>query len=117
MKVLAVEDDHEFREFLKMHFSVKHPDIELEVAATGEEALVACARTEFQVVVVDSFMPNMGGGELTEKLKALYPSLRIISFSGSEQGITWAHRSVDKGGKLNLDELASAIRKEAQQPG
>jgi hypothetical protein len=43
--------------------------------------------------------------------------LRIISFSGSEQGITWAHRSVDKGGKLNLDELASAIRKEAQQPG
>ena len=73
MKVLAVEDDQEFREFLKMFFSTKHPDIELQVAASGDEALQAFSIFRPDVVVVDSYMPGMGGQELYGKIKEMAP--------------------------------------------
>jgi len=113
VKVLAVEDDHEFREFLKMFFSTKHPDIELQVASSGEEALQTFGTFQPDVVVVDSYMPEMSGQELYGKIKEFAPSTPVISYSGSERGIAWADGSVDKGGRNNLDELVAAIRRKA----
>lgn len=117
MKVIAVEDDPEFREFLRVHFATKHPDIDLEVTDSGEQALAWCTEDRPDVVIVDSFMPGMGGQELYAKIKEHDPSIRVIAFSGSEREIGWADQAIPKGGRLNLAELIAVVREEGAKKG
>jgi CheY-like chemotaxis protein len=112
VKVLAVEDDPEFREFLGFHLG-SQGDIEIELAGTGEDALNACADCVPDILVVDVNMPGMGGEELTRLVRERHPEIRVVSFSGSGHDTTWADQTVAKGGRENLEQLVQAIRTEA----
>jgi PAS domain S-box-containing protein len=54
------------------------------LAKGGVEALEIYSRNQHQVhlIILDMIMPNMGGGETFEKLKALNPEIKVILSSG-----------------------------------
>ena len=53
-------------------------------ASTGEEACQLCRSLNFplDLVVTDVIMPNMGGMELGEKLRQLWPNVKLLYMSG-----------------------------------
>ena len=114
MRVLAVEDDPEFREFLNFHLSTQ--GLEVAVAAGGEEALAALETMAPDILVVDVNMPGMSGEELAQAARDRHPGLRVVSFSGSGQSTPWADQTVAKGGRENLAELVAAIKDGSGRP-
>ncbi|MEV0148848.1 MULTISPECIES: response regulator transcription factor [unclassified Nonomuraea] len=55
------------------------PDIEVVAqAGSGEEALEAVARTRPDVALIDVQMPGMDGLDVTERVRALVPSCRVV---------------------------------------
>ncbi|HWL64558.1 MAG TPA: response regulator [Actinomycetota bacterium] len=115
MRVLAVEDDPEFREFLSFHLS-SQGGIEIEVAATGEEALAALSERAPDVLVVDVNMSEMGGEELARRARERHPAIKVVSFSGSGGDTPWADQTIVKGGRESLTQLVEAIRALAEEP-
>ncbi|PJJ84315.1 two-component regulator propeller domain-containing protein [Mucilaginibacter auburnensis] len=65
-KVLLVEDNDEFRQYLAGHLSKYYQIIE---AANGKEGWQKALSTHPQLVVSDISMPEMNGVELSKKLK------------------------------------------------
>jgi DNA-binding NarL/FixJ family response regulator len=82
-RVVLVEDSDSFREMLEI---VLEPVPELTVvgsAASGDEAVVLCARLEPDVVLVDYRMPGMNGAETTRAILAASPKTRVICLTAS----------------------------------
>jgi len=83
--VLVVEDEDLVRalagELLRRHgYSV----IE---ARGGAEALTLCEQHgRIDIVLTDVVMPKMGGRELVDRIRALYPSVRAVFMSGYAEG-------------------------------
>ncbi|HXZ18719.1 MAG TPA: response regulator [Candidatus Acidoferrales bacterium] len=53
-------------------------------AADGEEALRLAGKTHFDLVLLDIWMPGMGGLEALDKLRALEPPPRVIVLTSDE---------------------------------
>ena len=78
MKLLLVDDDALVLESLSILFSV---DSELHVvgtAANGSEALSFLQQMMVDVVLLDIQMPVMDGIETAQRLRSLYPKLKIL---------------------------------------
>ncbi|HEX8033177.1 MAG TPA: response regulator transcription factor [Ktedonobacterales bacterium] len=92
------------------------PDIEVIAQATsGEEALVLCEQLHPDVVLMDLFMPGMGGVAAIAALHARWPEIRVIALTSFEEGslVEEALRAGAFGYLLKdvaVDELAKAIR-------
>lgn len=52
------------------------------VAKSGEEAIQLCAVVSPDLVLLDYQLPGLSGTQVAEQLKAAYPSLKIIIFTG-----------------------------------
>jgi CheY-like chemotaxis protein len=50
-------------------------------ARNGREALLQFAREKIDLVILDYFMPEMDGGIVAEKMKALKPAVPILMLS------------------------------------
>ena len=75
--VLLVEDDSALGNSIKRLLTGE--GYELEWARNGKEALeLVCSNSRFQAVVTDFRMPEMGGLQLLEKLRADHPHLPVI---------------------------------------
>jgi CheY-like chemotaxis protein len=53
-------------------------------AATGREAIEHYSRNqrEIDLVILDMVMPEMGGGEVFDRIKALNPAVKVLLASG-----------------------------------
>jgi CheY-like chemotaxis protein len=82
-RVLCVDDESMIGELVA---DVLRSQLRCHVrsARNGEEALVALAEEEFDVIVVDYVMPKMNGGELFRHLEANRPELlpRVMFITG-----------------------------------
>jgi two-component system cell cycle sensor histidine kinase/response regulator CckA len=80
--VLVVEDEDGVRELVRQ-ILVEHGHAVL-TARHGRDALLLAERYErpIDLLVTDVVMPEMGGGELVERLTALRPDLKILYISG-----------------------------------
>ncbi|MDJ0785200.1 MAG: response regulator [Myxococcota bacterium] len=80
--VLLVEDDRAFREMLAD--AIGSLGYRVLAAESGAEALrlVDAHEGPLDWVVTDVVMPEMGGPELAERLRARLPTLRVIYISG-----------------------------------
>ena len=80
--VLLVEDDDGVRRLL-MH-ALHQRGYKVLEAANGEEALQIFRQRESEIslVLTDMVMPQMGGRELGETLRAIRPDLKIVFMSG-----------------------------------
>ena len=91
--VLVVDDDADIRFMLRRALS--HAGYRVELAASGEEALVTLGRLNGQVdlVLTDVMMPGIGGRELAERVRGAHPSARILFTSGYAENAI-AHHGV-----------------------
>ena len=116
-KILIVDDDKALRIMAKRILE-GHGYAVIE-AANGKEALSRVEEAgfnDFDCLVTDIIMPEMGGKELSERLTADHPSLKTLFISGyTEDSIT--SRGVQEGGITFLQKpfspqtLAETIRK------
>ena len=82
IRVLLVDDEPMFLEALR---ALLDHDDRVEVAGAtsdGEAAIELADRVHPDVVLLDLAMPGMSGFELTRKLLAATPALRVIAVSG-----------------------------------
>lgn len=115
-RVLIIDDEYAVRNVLSL--SLQHLGYEVEVAASGSEALELYARapTSFDLILLDMLMPQMSGDRVFFRLKELRPDIKVLLISGfaSEDAIQSVLRSGGLGfiqKPFTIDELARQVRK------
>ena len=79
-KILVVDDEAPLRDLAsEILTSVGYT---VKTARNGKEALQRLSSESFDLLFCDIIMPEMGGHELTQKAKQLYPDLKIQLVSG-----------------------------------
>ena len=79
-KLLIVDDEPRILSSLRRLFFQDH--FEVEVASSGEEALIILKTKRFDMIISDMRMPEMDGLQLLKKAKALYPEMIRVMISG-----------------------------------
>jgi DNA-binding NarL/FixJ family response regulator len=115
ISVVVAEDHNVIRRGLCMLLNQQPGIAVVEAVPNGREALLACERLRPNVVLMDLFMPSLGGVQATQQIKRYVPGTRIIMLSGatSEEQVLDALRAGADGylGKsADIDEVALAIR-------
>ena len=77
LRVLHVDDRHDFREAFKQNLYERFPHMDIEEAECADEALLKIKRTPPDLIFMDIRMPGMNGLQLTRKIKGEYPNTRI----------------------------------------
>lgn len=78
--ILVVDDELLIRDLLYDFFQGQGWNI--TVAASGVNALKILSEKEFDVVLTDLKMPEMGGIELTNQLRESHPDLPVVIMTG-----------------------------------
>jgi HAMP domain-containing protein/CheY-like chemotaxis protein/signal transduction histidine kinase len=83
-RLLVVEDNP--AEQLSIRELLGHDDIDVSIAATGAEALIAVTEQPFDCVVLDLTLPDMTGFEVLERLgdSPALNDLPVVVFTGKE---------------------------------
>jgi two-component system response regulator FlrC len=80
-KKILIADDEEFIRILIAE-ALKTHDYQIDVAENGVEAINYIAKTPYDLVITDYMMPKMDGLELTQQIRAKYPSTPILIVTG-----------------------------------
>ncbi len=80
--ILLVEDEEAVRKLVRR--TLEKQGYQLLVAASGAEALDIAHQQDrpIHLLISDVVMPQMGGGQLAEQLKALRPKIQVLYISG-----------------------------------
>lgn len=83
--VLMVDDHAMFREGLKLTIARLAPSLDICLASSGNEAIsVLESRADISCVIMDYYLPDIGGSALLKRLRQLRPGIRILVMSASE---------------------------------
>jgi sigma-B regulation protein RsbU (phosphoserine phosphatase) len=94
-RILVVDDDPGILRAVSRVLGRGH---HVTCVATGTEALVACAREQPDLAVVDIRLPEMTGFEVTRGLKAALPDIDVILMTGNaEEPDENLIRAIDEG--------------------
>ena len=77
-RILIVEDNAFFLQFLRETLRSRFPSLELSEAANGEEAMQKIEAFQPDAIFMDLRLPGENGLELTKKIKAQYPDIVIV---------------------------------------
>jgi len=77
LTVLIVEDIQIHREIIRAELRSRFPSLVIEEASTGEEALKKINVSPPQLIFMDIGLPDANGLQLTQKIKANYPNIKI----------------------------------------
>lgn len=80
IRLLLVDDESDFLTAYSRRFVRRNAEI--EVAASGPEALEKVRAIRFDVVILDVMMPGMSGIETLRRIKELDPDLPVIILTG-----------------------------------
>lgn len=115
-KVIIVDDEAEFRRWLRALLS---QSLELKCvgdAATGEDAMSLAEIMEPDVVVADIYLPDMDGFELAERLKESNPSCKLVLMSAHGEKV-YSRSALDHGelkfipkAQFSIEKLKLAIK-------
>src|SRR5690242_12765743 len=78
ISLLLVEDDDTSRKTLATMLSRKFPEVTVYTAANGRDGLELFKTHTPQIVVTDINMPEMGGAQMADKIRAIVPDTRFI---------------------------------------
>src|ERR1700754_1948626 len=83
--VLLVDDHAMIRDGLRMAIRQIDPALQVATAPTGQAALdLARVLVALEVVVMDFYLPDIGGAALVQRLRQRSPTLKILVLSASE---------------------------------
>lgn len=77
LRVLIVEDIQVHREIIKGELRGRFPSLVIEEASTGEEAVKKINVFLPQLIFMDIGLPDANGLQLTQKIKADLPNIKI----------------------------------------
>ena len=77
-KVMLVEDDEGFRRSLASLLTSRFPDILLDEAANGTEAMEKVESFLPYLIFMDIKLPDQNGLVITRRVKALHPEIHVI---------------------------------------
>ena len=77
-RILIVEDNAFFLQFLKEAMHLRFPSIDILEAANGEEAMQKIKTLSPEAIFMDIRLPGENGLELTRKIKAQYPDIVVV---------------------------------------
>ncbi len=84
-RILVVDDEPLVaRAVARMAGQLGHP-VDLETSAVGALARIEADPDAYAVLVTDVSMPEMGGGRLADRARALAPHLRVLFVSGQPE--------------------------------
>ncbi|MCB2187317.1 MAG: PAS domain S-box protein [Deltaproteobacteria bacterium] len=111
-RVLVVDDEDTLRE-LAQRF-LERGGYQAGEARSGEEALAVFRREPAELVLLDLFMPGMGGLKCCQELLELYPGVKILIASGyAAQGMVAEALALGAWGFLakpyHQDDLLNAV--------
>ncbi|MBG6473233.1 response regulator transcription factor [Pseudomonas aeruginosa] len=98
MKILLVDDHFVVREGLAALLRGLLPDVEVNEAGDGEEALQAVQREIPSLGIVDLGLPGISGLELTRRLRQRLPQLRVLFFSLHDE-LALVRQALDAGAR------------------
>jgi CheY-like chemotaxis protein len=77
-RVLIVEDNAFFLQFLRETLHSRFPSLEISEAMDGEEAMQKIKALQPEAIFMDLRLPGESGLELTKKIKAQYPNIIVV---------------------------------------
>jgi two-component system NarL family response regulator len=83
MRVVVADDHSLFRDGITSLLEAADYKV-VEQASNGKEALIAVRRSQPDLVLLDIVMPEMGGLEALEKIKAEFPETRVVMLTVSD---------------------------------
>jgi DNA-binding NarL/FixJ family response regulator len=75
---MLIEDDEDFRRSLANLLTSRFPGILLYEAAKGSEAMEKVESSLPHLIFMDIKLPDQNGLEITRRVKALHPEIRVI---------------------------------------
>ena len=95
--VLIVEDNDLLRNFAQK--ALRGYGYRVMDAENGEDALSVCKEHDGQIdlMITDVVMPKMGGREAAERLRPLYPQMKVIYMSGYTDNAIVHHGVLEPG--------------------
>ncbi len=112
--ILVVDDEKNTLKMLSQ--GLKMRGYQALTAASGEEALQQCAKSNVDIVLLDIRMENgMDGVETLVKLREFYPELNVVMMS-AQQDIEIAVKTMELGAKryitkpISIDKILSNIQ-------
>jgi DNA-binding NtrC family response regulator len=78
--VLLVDDEEKFLDVLSQRLGVR--GVNVDTAASGEEAMVKVKNKSFDAIILDVIMPGMGGIETLKRIRKENPEVQIIMLTG-----------------------------------
>ena len=113
-RVLVVDDDGDMRALLGDE--LRRDGYEVTEAADAGEAILACRRAEFDVILMDKNMPGPSGLDLLPGFRRTCPNTRIIMMTAFGDVPSYVE-ATEKGAAdylfkpFRMEEMKTAIRK------
>src|SRR6266851_2337718 len=93
LNVLVVDDERGIRELVKR--CLFDPRFRLAEASSGEEALALVGDPKSRdLLITDEMMPGMEGHELSRRLRAANPNLKVLYLTGHSDRLFEAKRQM-----------------------
>ena len=88
--ILYVEDDADARRLLR--FLLESEGYQIKTCKTSEEGLETARQTNFSVIILDYYLPNINGVEICREIRTYDQETPIIFYSGAAY-----HKDKEKG--------------------
>ena len=118
-KILVVDDDRQIRQLFLQMITISMPDIRVDVATNGKEAVTMFKELDYNVIVMDVIMPVMDGEQAFHEIKKICtqnnkempsvifctgyaPTNNIISLADSDPRHYIVHKPVGNKGLVDV---------------
>jgi two-component system nitrogen regulation response regulator NtrX len=116
--ILIVDDDKSLLETYRRFFEIKKFDV--DSACTGGEAATKIESRDYDVALIDIFLPDMKGTELLLKFKKTIPGTRKIMLTGYSD-VECTIQAVNNGASffltkpVKLDKLLGVVSQQLEE--
>jgi CheY-like chemotaxis protein len=84
-EVLYAEDEFTNRKLVEIH--LQKSGIKCDLASDGLQALEKVREHQYDLIILDQYMPGLNGDELAERIRELYPQIPLIAITSDDAEI------------------------------